>query len=514
MRAWASIRWQRKIWRIGPWSSLRAALLSLLVVVTSAVVFDHWVLARLERHGLIASDGWKRHNQVVVANHEKKDRQITYDRPKPDGPCGVRSWLGHPVDKQRSTSHRLLVMGDSFVWGSPYLTLNHMWWRQLAIELNRRGYHDVEVIAAGCSGMSTHDELDLARKVVPDFRPDLILWGFVTNDPDEKLVKQIHSSQLAPPIPGRVQAVLHRLTPRLLELFKTRRADKLAKSYVGDEYGYEYSDWLHRIHEGENFERYRQTVEQVRQFLSDVQTPGLFVTLPEAPIRTRFEFSYDKVVPLWRAAGIPVLDNLDAFSSQFPDAEATGPKSLVWGINPADGHPGPRSTAFLARQTADQLERDYPQFLGPRSSPRSELLINDWLPHGLNPTPRSEAGTWDLDYPRTDEDMPTMPLGRPTALLALAQPQALKSISLSGAGLISARAWVSTYDQVEHYDTEDWRDLGTASGSDLSWVLPEELALRDASIILLQADVKGDDRRLILKLISNHPPSPSPKGEQ
>ena len=126
----------------------------------------------------------------------------------------------------------------------------------------------------------------------------------------------------------------------------------------------------------------------------------------------------------------------------------------------------------------------------------------------------SEEGTWDLSYPRTDENMPTMPLERPTALLALAQPQPLKSISLSGAGLISARAWVSTYDQVEHYDTEEWRELGASNGSDLNWVLPDELAQRDASIILLQADVKGDDLHLILKLTSRHPPSLTPKGEQ
>lgn len=514
MRAWMSFRWRRKTWRVAPWVSLRAAGISLLIVVATALVFDHWILARLEKRGLIASDDWKRHNQIVIANHEKKDRQIAYERPKPDGPCGVRSWLGHPVEKQGRTQHRLLVMGDSFVWGSPYLTLNHLWWRQLAIELKRRGYHDVEVIAAGCSGMSTRDELELARRVVPDFHPDLILWGFVTNDPDERLVKQIHTSQLAPPIPGRIQKVLERFIPRLWELFKSRRADKLAKSYVGPEYGYSYDDWLNRIHEGENFERYQQTVADVGRFMNESQTPALFVTLPEAPIRSRFAFSYDKVVALWEAAGVPVLNSLDTFVQQFPDAESTGPNSLVWGINPADGHPGPRTTAFLARQTADRLERDFPQVLGPRTLEPPRLTINDWLPYDLDVSPLVEAGLWELDYPRTEKFLPTMPLGIPTTLMALELPQSLDAIRLSSSGLRSAQIWISTCDPDEGYDTGEWHDLGTAKGTELNWVIPDGLARRDVAVILLKADVSSDDRRLRLMLVPAQPSSSRSEGEK
>ena len=506
MQSWFQFRWRRRTWHICPWVAVRSALVTLVTAFVVALAFDHLILARLEQRGLIASEGWKKHNQIIIENDERKDRHWAVPQPKGAISTGVRAWAGYPVVPQRSRQHRILVMGDSFVWGSPYLTLNHMWWRQLGIELKRRGYHDVEVIAAGSPGMSTHEQLELAGKIVPDFRPDLILWGFVTNDPDERMVKQIHNSQLAPPIPGKVQNVLKHLTPRLLDLLISRRNEKLAKSYIGPKYGYEYSDWLRRIHEGGNFKAYQQTVKKVGLFLQEVNVPGVLVTLPESPIAERFQFSYDKVLPLWRDAGIPVIDHLPAMLSRFPRAEATGPNALIWGINPADGHPGPRSTAFLARQTADRLEQDYPQFLGPRTEGGESIQINDWLPFNLDLKPGfpsdegQNAAKFELTYPDTERFLPTMPLEIPTVLVALEQPRPLRQIRLKGSGLKSARAWLSTYDPVEGFDTEDWKDLGVFRGNLASWIIPDELAAREASVILLRCEVSGSDRRLVLDL--------------
>lgn len=470
-------------------------MLSLIAVVVTALIADRWVLANLERRGLVASESWKQHNRIVLENHRRKDQFIDFPRPKWTSAAGVRAWTGHPVSKEKTKSHRILVMGDSFVWNSPYLTLNHMWWRQLAIELQRRGYNEVEVIAAGTSGMSTRDELDLARYVIPEFKPDLILWGFVTNDPDERIIKQIHNSQLSLPIPGRIQAILQRTVPRLFDLIQSRRSDKLAKLYLGPEYGYEYSDWVQRIHAGENFRVYEQTVNGVRQFLDEVNLPGLMVTLPEAPIAERFSFSYDKVIPLWRDAGIPVQDNLVGFIERFPQVGSDGPQALSWGINPADGHPGPRTTAVLAHLTADRLEHDYAQFLGPKSAPNSLIRINDWLPFDLN-VKLIGTGQFELTYPATDELLPTMPLEIPTALLALEQPQPLSEIRLKGSHLRSAQIWISTCDPVEQYDLQDWNDQGARSGNDIVWHLPAGLSSRDTSVVRLKAEFSSRDHHL------------------
>ena len=102
-----------------------------------------------------------------------------------------------------------------------------------------------------------------------------------------------------------------------------------------------------------------------------------------------------------------------------------------------------------------------------------------------------------------------MPLETPTVLVALEQPVPLIRIRLAGAGLKSARLWLSTYDPIEHYDAEEWSDLGLVHGTELSWTLPAELSSREASIILLKADVQPTSRRLnlVLDKTESHPPS-------
>ena len=110
--------------------------------------------------------------------------------------------------------------------------------------------------------------------------------------------------------------------------------------------------------------------------------------------------------------------------------------------------------------------------------------------------------------------MPTMPLGLATALVALEQPVPLREIRLSGTGLKSAQVWLSTYDPVEHYDTEEWRSLESQQGRSLTWIVPDDLSIREASVILLRAEVAPDDRRLQLELHTCDRPVASQEGSR
>ena len=105
-----------------------------------------------------------------------------------------------------------------------------------------------------------------------------------------------------------------------------------------------------------------------------------------------------------------------------------------------------------------------------------------------------------------------MPLEIPTVLLALEQPIPLREIRLSGTGLKSARVWLSTYDPVEFYDTEDWQDLGQKQGSELTWAIAAALSTREASVILVHAEVSANDRRLGLSLQKTRDGLPTTEG--
>src|SRR5262245_45717594 len=298
-------------WKLGrgtiyllPLAGMGYAVISLLVVGVVLLFIDRVVLGSLERGGWTAGELWKRHNRLVEENHRRK---ITKDD------FALREWDGEKASRSSAASRKILVIGDSFVWGPPYITLNHLWWRQLGVELERRGYRDVDVVAAGHSGWSTRQELECAQRLLPQLRPDMIVWGYVTNDPDELIVAQIFYLQDKSPIPNRIRARLRWLYPNLLFKFESLRADKLAVQYAGPRYGYAYPDWELKLLEGENFRRYRETVTAAADELRKSSPASLLLTLPSLPCREYFQPRYEPVLPLWRQAGVPVRDTLDDF---------------------------------------------------------------------------------------------------------------------------------------------------------------------------------------------------------
>src|SRR6476659_4977556 len=170
-----SVRLGRQTFYLFPFRSLIYAAISLVIVLIILLAIDRLVLGSLEAGGWTAGELWARHNKFIEENHRRKTAT---------NECQLREWNGQPLSANRGR-RKILVMGDSFVWGPPYVTLNHLWWRQLAIELERRGYRDVDVLAVGHPGWSTHRQLDCAKQLIPEVKPDLVIWGYVTNDPDE-----------------------------------------------------------------------------------------------------------------------------------------------------------------------------------------------------------------------------------------------------------------------------------------------------------------------------------------
>ncbi len=478
-------------WRVGrrtiyfaPIYGLVCGAVSLAIVLAILVGVDR-VLGRLESAGWTSGEQWQRHNQIVEENHRRKTTT---------NECELRHWNGEPLPsgKQRT----ILVLGDSFVWGPPYVTLNHLWWRQLAIELERRGYHDVRVVAAGHPGWSTRRQLECARKLVPEVKPDLIVWGYVTNDPDEKIVRQIFDSQDQPPYGQRIRQKLKWLLPNLSFKFESLRADKLAVQYAGPEYGYAYADWELKLVEGENFEKYRETVREVGEFLKQTGVPAFLQTLPHFPSREYFEPRYAGPLREWRANGVTVHDSLDDFVQRYGEVAPTGKEALSWGINPGDSHPGPQATHFLAVQAADFIEQTWPMVLGPKDLERKhELVINDWLPSNLNVRGSATSKTiFELDYPDTSDQMPQLPKP-PAAVLAFRYPTPLASVLISGQDLEQARVW-ALFQPEERFEDETWHELKAAREGFNEYWLPPELFGRPVSALRFSAQINGHDRHL------------------
>lgn len=439
------------------------------------------------RLNLLAVNEWKAENRLINENVAKK---ILKDR-------GDRVWrskgIDPPLHKQRT--RRILVVGDSFVWGDGYANINDTWWRQLERELRRRGYGDVDVIAAGTRGASTGDEVRFLTEgdLVGKYGADAVILGFVANDPDEKV--------LARPLPLTAEApvaieLLRQFTPRIASLAEDRWITKERAKQ-----GRSYDQWVEDLYRGENWTRYARTVSELAALREDLGVPFFVLTLPNLPSRPQFKAKFDRAAALFRREGIPFCDSLDPMVRRFPDFDpAYRWNILSWGINPANGHPGPISTRFYAETAADILERDYPEVLGARSggplgaAPR----LNDWLPAELDLQPAGEH-RWRFVYPARERGMPELPLDRRHVLLSLENPVPIRAVRLKGATLAAAGLWVTRVDPATGIEERRPESLGTREGGALQWDLATARSPRPVNTLRIWAE--AGDAPLTLEIL-------------
>jgi lysophospholipase L1-like esterase len=443
-----------------PWIAVKyfAILLACVAVLIGVVEFR---LSRLAQAGRVNSQDWQNENAAI--------NRMNAAKIKADARDPVWRSEGMPLPAAKDGKRRILVIGDSFVWGDGYANANDIWWRQLQRELRRRGYGNVEVVAAGLNGASAQDQLHWLRDLglLERVVPDLVVLGYVTNDPDTQdqqgryRVKQIGRDVKRPRWRG-LDRTLGRVAPNLAAQFKQQLVRKW-ESRPRD--AYPYAQWELKLLEPPNLDAYREVVMGLGEFMRQAQVPMFAVTLPNSPLKDHFEARHQPVVPVFAAAGLPFYDLLDDFLRAFP---AKG-EILQWGINPANGHPGRVSTRFYAVEVADILERDYLGRLGPKSGDQPvQPNINDWMPPAAR-VRRIGGGDWELSYPEPGAAALTLPLGKPYVQLAFAEPVAIRSVSIAGAGLRESELHLATIDPATGVERKEPQALGSRSGPQAAW---------------------------------------------
>jgi hypothetical protein len=388
-------------------------------------------------------------------------------------------------------------MGDSYVWGDGYSNFNDIWWRQLQRELLYRGYQ-VEVIAAGQKAASTHDQFGHLKKIVSSYDPDLIIWGYVTNDPDEGLVKlQLHESQLSydPFYKAHAQLLKWNILPRLNFQLLSLRKNRLFQ-------GFPYQEWELELLKGDNIARYAETLQKISAWSRESAIPYFFITLPYSPDADHYRPRYEAVVPLFKKAGIPFYNILDEFVAQYPRQKSPTGSELVWGINPSNGHPGPVGTRFYAQQTVSILERDYPWILSEKASQQQiKLRINQWRPWDLEVLEQSEHGI-TFSYPDDPSLMLRMPYGKPFVQFNFDYPVPLTEIKVSGPDLAEAALYYSGEDPSHLFESVRVVAAGQKRGNRLAWSL-EAYEFKDwVNTVRISAQFSGDDRVMEVQFVA------------
>lgn len=243
-------------------------------------------------------------------------------------------------EQKKDGVKRIAVLGDSFVWGTG-LPYEQTWNHKMEKIINRK-HPDVEVLSWGFPAWSTMDELSFLENHGLKYDIDLLIVGYVNNDPHmhriELKVFSWHKTAFV--------KVLKYFFPNAVSFIRSYLYNFLFK-YFND---YGYSNWVTNLHSDDNIAEYGKLLQDFAQFCHSNNIKLLFVLTPSNH-STVYREQFDKVIPVLKQAGIKYLDLYPATKKEYGHINIR----QLW-ANPGDSHPGPLLTDLYARQVSNYIE--------------------------------------------------------------------------------------------------------------------------------------------------------------
>ena len=244
------------------------------------------------------------------------------------------------VQDKTPRSFRIAAVGDSFTFGfgvdmiDTYVAaLGRLLRADREIRVGRR----FETLNFGVAGYSVQDEVKVLEHKVLAVDPDLIILGYVLNDPEPDPIQPVHS-YYAP-----VEWWQHLHLGRLIA-YSAWRAK--IEQYGGGDY-YEY---LHR--EPRAWRTVVTAFDQIGELSRKSGVPVLLVVFPGGQPVPWEEYPYrelhDKVIAQGRKAGLFTLDLLPAFAEESP---------MDTRVSADDDHPSIRGHKITARAIQARLRQ-------------------------------------------------------------------------------------------------------------------------------------------------------------
>lgn len=248
-----------------------------------------------------------------------------------------------PVTKPIGVT-RIAVLGDSVIWGDG-LPHEKVWSHKLAAAVRAVGHADVQVMSWGRNGWSTKDQLAFLKRDGYKYSPDLVIVGWVSNDPDlgrDKLVSLTwqDSAALAPArwvLPCTFTFV-SAATNKTIERLNSR---------------YGYANWYERLYTPDNLREYQTVLAEFRRFTDEHRIRLLFVHTPTNGSERYARFS-TTIAPMLDSVGIEYLDLFPMARERF----GTKPRRDLW-ANPADAHPGDAQTDLYSSTVFSWLTSEF-----------------------------------------------------------------------------------------------------------------------------------------------------------
>ena len=252
----------------------------------------------------------------------------------------------YPVER-RSGVHRIVVLGDSYTFGTG-VEFHEIYSKRLEAELNRSGER-YEVINFGVPGYNTTLEHATLREVAARFDADLVILGYVLNDTERYgLGKGASRQQAGRSIANTVHlalkdaSMLYRfLAPRIGALagpFNARYAVGGTKQILAS-FEHESAGWV------ESRNALLDVVREARSF----GAPTLVVVFPMMADFYPLKAAHEKITRFCREHGIEVLDLMSVVLEQ----------NVSDMVVMLDGHPNGRAHKAFAERIYRHLSDNY-----------------------------------------------------------------------------------------------------------------------------------------------------------
>ncbi len=431
---------------------------------------------------------------------EKENNFINKDR------LNIIEKKDYPLIKTRrkeifsNSKTKILIIGDSYIQGDGYSNINQVWWKQLELELYSREYYDVELYGVGRGGASTYDEMTwlTTTSLVEDIKPDIIIIGYVKNDPeldDEKGHTILSHSE---PIDYFSEANnLKQAFPNIIYKINNMLNQKTNLREYNDETGYPFEQWYSMIINGKWKEIYEtKSLEPLGQYLDSINIPSFVVT---TPLKTdpKYEEWYE-ILSSFEKYEIKTYNMFSEFRTNYKKSKDKN----NYKINPVNSHPGTWNTKYYATYISDILEKDYPEILGKKYEEKAEYPIccNDWVPYELDLKTLKEetnGATYVIIYPDNDH-MLYMPIQENYIKLSLQYPVSLKEICIEGEKLEKAKVYITTINEELGYDDQSMHLIGTQEGKNEKFKILEDKLITS---ICIHADIPENEE---LKITINN----------
>ncbi len=225
---------------------------------------------------------------------------------------------------------RIAVLGDSFIWGDG-LPYDSAWSHKLEQRI-LSNYDSIEVMHWGRNGWQTKQEYDFYTTEGKKYQPDLLIIGYVDNDPDMGRFEHMH------PDFRNNYWLLYKIWPSLAEKILT------------DAYKNSYDNWLTRLYGEENMTMYKGLWQDFMDTL-DAQNQDYFVVLTPACLAYSCDEYYLKIAPVFDSLQLEYINLIPASTERLSGYSY---EELL--ANPANYHPGTLMTNVFADEVFKYLQ--------------------------------------------------------------------------------------------------------------------------------------------------------------